>query len=460
MAAGLAIIFAVLVAAGALILGIQTNYLTSQLDQRMDRQLANAVTIATSGGTVTNPAAQPRRGRGLADMYIAVLTGSGMQTINTPETDPGLTPIVDPNHPPTTPTTVPATAGQAHRMRVATAALPAGGTLVFGGSMGDIDAAVTRLRATLTILGAAVVAVVVLVFWWLRRLGLDPILRVTRVANAISAGDTNQRVEAFPAGTEAHDLGAAFNQLVDTNEETQAMLRQFVADASHELRTPLVTLKGYASLYGAGGLADAASTADAMRRIKAEANRMGRLVEDLLLLAELDKGPQPHTEQVDLVPILSDLANDLAVLDPARNVTLSTPQSAVIPGDPDQLTQVFAGLAGNAMRHTPAGTAIELRITSGGSMVRVEVSDHGPGIPPADLERVFARFYRADLARSSSAGGSGLGLAIAAAIVKAHSGRIGVVSPPGQGATFWVELPLGPALPTAAEADRPNVATG
>lgn len=446
MLAGLAIIIAVLVAAGALILHIQTDYLTNQLDQRMGRQLANATNIATggTGAGATNPAGQPRRARGLADMYIGVLTESGLRTISTPETDPGLTPVMATDNLPTSPTTVATTGGQAHQMRVLTSSLPSGGTLVFGGSMGDIDAAVSQLRITLAILGGVVVAVVVAVFWWLRRLGLDPILRVTRVANSISSGDTTQRVEAFPPGTEAHDLGAAFNQLVDTNEATQAMLRQFVADASHELRTPLVTLKGYAELYGAGGLPDQDSTADAMRRIKGEANRMSRLVEDLLLLAELDKGPEPHSDPVDLVPILSDLANDIPVLDPERTVTLHTPATAVVRGDRDQLTQVFAGLAANALRHTPPGTGIELTIAAGPGTVRVEVTDHGPGIAPADLDRVFDRFYRADKARARASGGSGLGLAIAAAIVRAHNGLIGVDSPPGGGATFWVVLPATP----------------
>ena len=439
MLAGLAIIAGLLVIAGLLILNIQRNFLVSELDQRMGRQVVNATAVA-SGETVTGES-QPRRGRGMVDMYLGILTPTALTTVDTPATDPGLTPVLDPADPPASPATVPATGGEAEQMRILTTPLPSGGTLVLGRSMGEIDSALVGLRTTMLAVGAVLLAVIALVFWWMRRLGLDPILRVTRVARSISSGDTTQRVEAFPAGTEAHDLGTAFNQLVETNEATQARLRQFVADASHELRTPLVTLKGYAALHGAGGLADDASTDDAMRRIKQEANRMGRLVEDLLLLTEMDQGTAHATGPVDIVEIVSDLAGDLQVIDPERTVSVDVPESAVVTGDRDRLTQVLAGLTTNALRHTPPGTAIDLRVHQGPTTVRVEVTDYGPGIAPEDLPKVFDRFYRAGVARSRASGGSGLGLAIASAIVAAHGGTVGVESPPGRGATFWVELP-------------------
>ena len=440
MLAGLAIIAGLLVVAGLLILNIQQGFLVSQLDERMSRQVVNAAAAVSDGTLAQGESGQPRRARGMADLYLGLLTPSGLTTLDTPATDPGLTPVLDPTDP-ASPATVPATGGEAERMRILTTALPSGDTLVLGRSMADIDAALTGLRTTVLIVGAVLLAVIALVFWWMRRLGLDPILRVTRVARSISSGDTSQRVEAFPAGTEAHDLGTAFNQLVETNEATQARLRQFVADASHELRTPLVTLKGYAALHGAGGLADAASTDDAMRRIKQEANRMGRLVEDLLMLTEMDQGPLQVTDPVDVVEIVADLVGDLQVIDPERVVSLDMPLSAIVTGDRDRLTQVFAGLTTNALRHTPPGTAIDLRVSQNLATVRVEVTDHGPGIAPDDLPKVFDRFYRADVARARASGGSGLGLAIASAIVHAHGGTVGVESPPGQGATFWVELP-------------------
>jgi two-component system, OmpR family, sensor kinase len=448
MLAGLAIIAGLLVAAGLLILNIQQGFLVGQLDERMKRQVVNAAAVVSGGTTAQGEVGQPRRARGMADLYLGILAADGLTTLDTPATDPGLTPVLDPADPPASPATVPATGGEAERMRILTTTVPSAGTLVLGRSMGDIDSALTGLRTTLLIVGAVVLAVVAMVFWWMRRLGLDPILRVTRVARSISAGDTGQRVETFPVGTEAHDLGTAFNQLVEANESTQARLRQFVADASHELRTPLVTLKGYAALHGAGGLADEASTEDAMRRIKQEADRMGRLVEDLLLLTEMDQGPVQDVGSVDVVELVTDLAGDLQVIEPERTVSLDVPGSAIVTGDRDRLTQVLAVLTTNALRHTPPGTAIDLRVSQSPTTVRVEVTDHGSGIAPEDLPRVFDRFYRADVARARASGGSGLGLAIASAIVRAHGGTVGVESPPGRGATFWVELPAG-GVPSA-----------
>ena len=451
MLAGLAIIAGLLVVAGLLILNIQREFLTGQLDERMGRQTVNATAAVSGDTTAQRGAGQPRRARGMADMYSGLLTPTGLTTLDTPATDPGLTPVlVDPADPPASPATVPATGGEAQRMRILITTLPSGDTLILGRSMADIDATLAGLRTTLLLVGVVLLAVIGLVFWWMRRLGLDPILRVTRVARAISSGDTRQRVEPFPEGTEAHDLGAAFNQLVETNEATQARLHQFVADASHELRTPLVTLKGYTALHGAGGLTDEASLDDAMRRIKQEANRMGRLVEDLLLLTEMDQGPVRAAGPVDIVEIINDLAGDLAVLDPERSVSVDVPEAASVTGDRDRLTQVFAGLATNALRHTPPGTSIDLRVSQSHSTVRVEVTDHGSGIAPEDLPKVFDRFYRADVARSraAAAGGSGLGLAIASAIVRGHAGTVGVESLPGCGATFWVELPMVPPVPT------------
>ena len=407
---GLGIIAGLLVVSGLLILGIQRAFLVGQLDDRMNRQVQNATAQVAAGEELPIPGpGQQRQSRGLAEVYLGVLTATGLETLNTPVTDPGLTPTLDPADPPPSPATVPATGGEAESMRIITSELSDDRSLVLGRSMGEVDTALTGLRTTLLLVGSVLLAVIALVFWWMHRLGIDPILRVTRVARSISAGDTSQRVEPFPAGTEAHDLGTAFNQLVDTSEATQERLRQFVADASHELRTPLVTLKGYAALYGAGGLPDEQGTADAMRRIKQEADRMGRLVDDLLLLAELDRGPTLSLGPVDLVGILEDLAGDLRAVDPDRVITVHAPGSAVVQGDRDRLIQVVAALTNNALRHTPTGTAIDLRIVSSAASVRIEVADHGPGIAAEDLAKVFDRFYRGDVARARASGGSGLG---------------------------------------------------
>lgn len=434
-----------LVAAGLVLLALQRAFLMHQVDTRLERQVANAAALAT-GGTADQQV--PGRGsgtRGLADLYVGLLGESGLATVVTPGSDPDLTPDLDEVAlAPGVATTVPTSSGQAAQVRVVTAALPDGRTVILGRSLAEVDAAIADLERTMVVVGLLVLGIVAVVFWWLRRLGLDPILRVTQVARAIVAGASDQRVDPYPPGTEAQDLGAAFNQLVEDSERTNAVLRQFVADASHELRTPLVTLTGYTALYRAGGLSEPEQLDDAMRRIRQEAVRMRRMVDDLLLLADLDQAGRSAHDPVDLVPIVRDLATDLRVLDPQRLISVQAPARAVVPGDRDRLAQVLSGITANALRHTPEGTAIELVVQARKDAVRVEVIDHGPGIDPEDLPRVFDRFYRSPDARGRAAGGSGLGLAIAAALVRAHHGHIGVTSTPGQGATFWVELPASP----------------
>jgi two-component system OmpR family sensor kinase len=433
-----------LVTAGLLIVRTQTAFYADQVDSRLEA-LAQSTTQAVKRGApgATDPTVDnPRLAAALVDTYVGWLSPEGqLYAVTTPANDPGVTPVLSPGDTYPTATTVPATGGSVDTMRIIGFPMRDGSTAIAGRSLLELESARSQLTRTLLVIFGVVLAVTGAVFWWMLRLGLSPITRVTDVARAISAGDTTARVEEFPTGTEAQDLGQAFNLLVDTNQATHAQLRQFVADASHELRTPLMALTGYTSLYSSGGFPDRVSLDDAMHRMHSESTRMTGLVEDLLLLAELDSGPQLARTTVDLVPIVTGLASDLRALDPTRVVTSQTPDHCIVTGDPDRLTQAIAVLTSNAIRHTPEGSHIEIRVEEQGTAARVEVTDHGPGIPAQDLGLIFDRFYRADTARSRTTGGTGLGLSIAAALVEAHSGRIGVRSTPGLGSTFWIELP-------------------
>ena len=144
---------------------------------------------------------------------------------------------------------------------------------------------------------------------------------------------------------------------------------------------------------------------------------------------------------VDIVKILRGLAADMAVVQPARPIRLVLPETAVVQGDEARLTQVFAAITSNAMVHTPDTVAVEIRLIAEPG-IRVEINDQGSGIPEADRDRLFERFYRSDSGRSRAVGGSGLGLAIVSAIVEAHGGSVGVECGSGRGTTFWVEFPL------------------
>ena len=186
-----------------------------------------------------------------------------------------------------------------------------------------------------------------------------------------------------------------------------------------------------------------------MRRVEHEASRMGRLVDDMLLLARLDEGRPLDLVDVDLGHIAGDAVRDARAVEPGRPITLAPEDEVIVSGDADRLRQVVANLLANALVHTPPGRPVEVRVRHDGPAAVLEVADHGPGLTPELADKVFERFVRADPARTRATGGSGLGLAIVAAVVEAHGGRAEVDSKPGEGATFRVVLP-------AAEADVPS----
>jgi two-component system OmpR family sensor kinase len=178
-----------------------------------------------------------------------------------------------------------------------------------------------------------------------------------------------------------------------------------------------------------------------MRRIEDEAARMGVLVEDLLTLARLDEVPDvPHVE-LDLAAIVRDAVDDGRAVAPDRRIDLAVDEPAIVVGDRDQLRQVLGNLLRNAFVHTPEGTSIEVSLRNGDGEVRLEVRDHGPGLPTSDADALFERFWRSEGGRERGRGGAGLGLAIVAANVDAHDGDVRAGNAPGGGATFVVTLP-------------------
>ncbi len=323
-----------------------------------------------------------------------------------------------------------------------------GGLRVGAVPIDDIDAAVDRLVGWLVAGGVGVAALGALVTWLMVRASLRPVEGMVDTATAIAAGDLTRRIPERDPSTELGRLGAAFNDMVAQLEgaigeerAAQDRLNQFVADASHELRTPLATLQGYAELYRKGALGDPEELANAMGRIRKESGRMQRLVDDLLLLARLDRGNSLETAPVDIAAVLRDAIADGHAIEPGRLVSFDGPRQVMVVGDEQRLTQVVANLLANTRAHTPAGTAVDVSVRRDNGRVIVDVVDDGPGIPEGDLGKLFDRFHRADPSRVRRTGGSGLGLAIVAAIVEAHHGEVRVVNEPGRGARFTVSLP-------------------
>jgi two-component system OmpR family sensor kinase len=321
-------------------------------------------------------------------------------------------------------------------------------TVLVGAPLDDIDSSVQRLVAVEVGATVSVLALLVLVALWVLRLGVRPIKQMTATATAIGAGDLSQRVPEADPTTEAGELGVALNSMLARIEEAFAAsaasedrLRRFVADASHELRTPITTIRGYAELHRRGGLEDPDARSSAMVRTEQEAVRMGRLVEDLLLLARLDQGRPLDTDPVDLGALAADARDDTAVAHPDHPVTLVVDPACVVVGDEHRLRQVLANLVANAVAHTPAGTTIALTVAAAGDDVVLTVADTGPGMPAELAGRAFERFARGDVARSRAEGSTGLGLSIVQAIVEAHGGSVSLSSVEGEGTTVRVALP-------------------
>jgi two-component system, OmpR family, sensor kinase len=323
----------------------------------------------------------------------------------------------------------------------------------------------SRTLDRLLLVEALVIAAVLLALGLAARLvvrvGLLPLERMGHAAGAIAGGDLSHRVEPAEERTEVGRLGLALNGMLARLERAFAgqkasedRLRRFLADASHELRTPLTSIRGYAELFRTGAAREPQEVEKAMRRIEQEAARMGVLVEDLLTLARLDELPASERVGVDLAALARDAVSDACATAPEREISLhldGPAGAAIVLGDSHQLAQVLANLLRNALVHTPAGTPIEVTVAREGQDARVEVRDHGPGLPPdEDPAALFERFWRAERGRTRGAGGAGLGLAIVAGAVERHGGRVAAANAPGGGAAFTVRLPLAlaPVSPT------------
>ncbi|MCA9833175.1 MAG: HAMP domain-containing histidine kinase [Thermomicrobiales bacterium] len=321
------------------------------------------------------------------------------------------------------------------------------GILVAVQSLRDVDITLAQVRQTFVIAGVVIAVVVVLAGFWVHRLGLQPIAKVTAVADAIAAGDTSKRVDVSDTVTEAGKLGHAFNLMLDERDETEQRLRQFIGDASHELRTPLTSIQGYLDLYKQGAFRESEQMDDVVRRLSAESTRMRAMVQDLLTLSRLDEHPQIRHERVDLMQIVQDAAMDARAVQPQRKITVAEGAAHVcVVGDPAQLTQLVGVLVSNALAHTPVSSAILLAATTTKSTVLLTVTDAGPGMDEAAVAHAFDRFWRGSESRSRAqqggrSVGAGLGLSIAKSIAEAHGGSISLHSSPAQGSTFTVSLP-------------------
>ncbi|XAS64547.1 HAMP domain-containing sensor histidine kinase [Micrococcaceae bacterium Sec5.8] len=379
--------------------------------------------------------------------------------------------------------------------RLVAASTPDGDVIVTGLPLAEKQNTLASLVWTMVLVSAGGLVVIGLAGTALIRRTMKPLDQLSGVATQVSrlpldAGEVGlaMRVPASAAhpGTEVGSVGHALNLMLDNvssaleaRQKSEMKVRQFVADASHELRTPLTAIRGYTELMRM----TEHFTPDgekSLARVQSQSERMTTLVEDLLLLARLDEGQPLKLSEVDLTQLAVETVSDEKVMAPDRIWHLELPEEpVVVRGDATQLHQVLANLLSNARKHTGPGTMVVTGVqrAADGSAV-LTVTDNGPGIAPGFVDRIFARFTRADASRknpltgaapppgrkhlphlpahppravpgspaaaaataASAEGTSGLGLSIVQSIVEAHGGTVSVTSVPGR-TEFTVCLP-------------------
>ncbi|HLZ60137.1 MAG TPA: ATP-binding protein [Ktedonosporobacter sp.] len=329
----------------------------------------------------------------------------------------------------------------------------------------DIQQTLNDLR--MTILGGAILVIVFALLggWFISRGVLSAVQRMTHTAQSISASRAfSQRVpdKAVLGRDELATLAATFNQMLASLEEAYQRQQRFIADASHELRAPITSIRCNLDLLAKAPDLPAEEVESALADTRTEAERMGRLVNDLLTLAHSDEAQQlslsndytnsKHSgQQVDLDSLLLAVFRQYRPLEeqgddgqrlhgPRLLLQHITPAHVI--GNEDQLKQALVALVDNALKYTPQEGCVSLSLNVDEGFALVKVSDTGIGIDPEGLPHIFERFYRANRVRTRDRGGSGLGLAIAESIIKEHQGNIEVESTLGKGSTFTVKLPV------------------
>jgi signal transduction histidine kinase len=334
--------------------------------------------------------------------------------------------------------------------RAATVDTPSGEvTVTVAAPVDQVADSLDAVRRALMIGFPVLVGLVALAAWWMVGRALRPVERIRAEADTIGASTLHRRVSEPGTGDEVHRLSRTMNAMLERLEGAVMRQRQFVADASHELRNPVAGIR--TNLEVALREGERAGWNDVAREVLAEEARLENLIGDLLVLAAEDEGAAtlPRTE-LDLAELAASEARR------RRKVPVSASggsDGAVVLGSRNQLQRALANLVDNAARHANSEVHIGTTIRTG--WAELWVDDDGPGIPPADRDRVFERFTRLDDGRARDQGGSGLGLAVVHSIVSRHRGRVWVEDGPLGGARFTIALPT-PELASSPPQPRRN----
>jgi len=306
-------------------------------------------------------------------------------------------------------------------------------------SLKQTDGALAEIREALLIGGVAILLITGGFTYTLAWQALDPIRELSRLARDIErTSDFSRRLQPR-GGAELKELIETFNAMIERVEKALLSQRAFLADSSHELRRPLTVLRANIDV-----LKDPSVTKDqrdaCLREMSVDAEGMGRLLSDLLLLSR-EEAQAIERAPVDYTAVCRDVANRLQAQDHRHEVVVQVEDSVRLRGDKQRLSQMLSNLLDNAASYTPQGGRIELKLSRTDHVARTEVHDTGRGIPADEAPHIFERFYRGEAARVSGRDGAGLGLSIVKYIAEAHGGTVSVKSEPGLGATFTVDLP-------------------
>ena len=316
------------------------------------------------------------------------------------------------------------------------------GYVAWADSTRPLQDVLATVRIALVVGGALVIVLALVVGLVLARRALAPIADVTETARAISlSGDFAARVEGGRRGDEVGELAVAFNEMLEALEQNHQALQRFLGDASHQLRTPLTTIRANLDLASRPDVP--AEERDAiLADARDEAERMGRLIGELLSLARAESGARLEFVPVELDALLVESVRRQRQAASHVRMTVESVEPAVVDGDRDRLRELFGILLDNAARYTPPGGRVAAGLEVHDDRAIVRVTDTGIGLDPTDRQRVFERLYRGSRAREMRPSGTGLGLAIARWIVESHAGAIALTDREGGGTVATVTLPV------------------
>ena len=299
------------------------------------------------------------------------------------------------------------------------------------------------LQSNLMRVSGGIAAAVILLSFILSKVLTRKIGRLLTAIRRVRAGAYSHRAE-IQGGDEIAQIAQEFNSLTDRLQKTETARRRFVSDASHELKTPLAAIRLLSDSILQSDNIDMDTTREFVGDIEQEAERLSRITEDLLRLTRLDSGVMESAAAVDVLPVLEQVMRMVSLLaqDKGVDLTYQAGEGCTVLAARDEVHQVIYNLADNAVKYTPAGGTVQVRLWKEGEEVLLQVADNGTGIPEEDLPKIFDRFYRVDKARSRAAGGTGLGLAIVRDTVQRRGGSVSVANAPDGGAVFTVRWPL------------------